>query len=220
MKGTIKVAYWDTAQGNPPRLVGEIKGTPTIKFIRPAKKNKKDSNKKKTVVDYNAERKAPDMIKFAGVQQPNYVVKINSKKDLDTFATKADGYALPKVLVFSKDPSTSPVTKSLSTEFRRRLMIAEVRASKPNKDLVAKFGLEAWLSDAKAEKNVIVTLAGDGLDGEYTMMKKGEAPAKFNFKGATAYLSKIALDKPYFEHELFLTKQSADDSTAGDKTEL
>ena len=57
-----QVAYWDTAQGNPPRLFGQIRGTPTIKFVVPSKKNKRTSNKKKSISDYNGEREAPAMM--------------------------------------------------------------------------------------------------------------------------------------------------------------
>ena len=48
MKNNVKIAYWDTAQGNPPRLVGQIRGTPTIKFIYPSPKNKKTASSKST----------------------------------------------------------------------------------------------------------------------------------------------------------------------------
>jgi hypothetical protein len=49
MKGTAKIAYWDTEQGaNPPRLIGQIKGTPTIKLFYPKTKKNKNNKKKKT----------------------------------------------------------------------------------------------------------------------------------------------------------------------------
>ena len=61
MKGTAKIAYWDTAAGHrPPALLGEIKGTPTIRLFKPkAKKNR--FNRKKNVLTYNFERKKKDM---------------------------------------------------------------------------------------------------------------------------------------------------------------
>ena len=39
-------------------MLGEIRGTPTIKLLRPKRKAK--TNKTKDVVDYNMERKADD----------------------------------------------------------------------------------------------------------------------------------------------------------------
>ena len=59
MKGFVKIAYWDTEKSGPvPNILGEIRGTPTIKLLRPKRKAKK--NKQKDVVDYNMERKADD----------------------------------------------------------------------------------------------------------------------------------------------------------------
>lgn len=55
----MKIAYWDTEKsGQAPGELGEIRGTPTIKLLRPKRKAKK--NKQKEVVDYNMERKADD----------------------------------------------------------------------------------------------------------------------------------------------------------------
>lgn len=77
MKGTVKIAYWDTEQGaNPPRLIGQIKGTPTIKFIYPNdKKNKANTNKKKIVVDYQGARELKPMMDYAESKMPSYVEK-------------------------------------------------------------------------------------------------------------------------------------------------
>lgn len=50
MKGTAKIAYWDTEQGaNPPRLIGQIKGTPTIKLFYPKAKKKQKQQKENCV---------------------------------------------------------------------------------------------------------------------------------------------------------------------------
>ncbi len=60
VKGFVKIAYWDTEKnsGPAPFVLGEIRGTPTIKLLRPKRKAK--TNKQKDVVDYNMERKAAD----------------------------------------------------------------------------------------------------------------------------------------------------------------
>jgi hypothetical protein len=59
VKGLVKIAYWDTEKsGSAPGILGEIRGTPTIKLLRPKRKAK--TNKQKDVVDYNMERKADD----------------------------------------------------------------------------------------------------------------------------------------------------------------
>ena len=153
-----------TASGNPPRLVGPIRGTPTIKFIYPSKKNKRTTNKKKIVSDYNGERKSEAMYEFAASRMPNGVQRINGVKEFSKFAAKADKYALPKLLLVTREGRTSVEAKSLSTELRRRALVGEIRASKPNKDLIAKFGLDDWLADKSGPKTVVVALKGEGTD--------------------------------------------------------
>jgi len=201
MKGAVKIAYWDTAQGNPPRLVGQIRGTPTIKFIYPSKKNKRNSNKKKIVSDYNGERKADAMYAFAAGRMPNSIQRVNSKKSFDAFAEKADKYALPKLVLVTKESSSTVEAKSLSTEVRRRALVAEVRASKPNKDIIAGLNLDDWLRDKSGPKTVVVALKGEGTTGKAIPMKvSGKYPA-FKLKTAKKFFAKFALKKPYYEDE-------------------
>jgi len=201
MKGAVKIAYWDTAQGNPPRLVGQIRGTPTIKFIYPSKKNKRTTNKKKIVSDYNGERKADGMYEFAASRMPNGVQRINSAKDFAKFAAKADKYALPKLVLITREGRTTVEAKSLSTEIRRRALVGEIRASKPNKDMIAKFGLDDWLTDRSGPKTVVVALKGDGTDGGVIPMKKRGKYPKFKLSVIQKFAERIALKKPYFEDE-------------------
>lgn len=202
MKGAVKIAYWDTAQGNPPRLVGQIRGTPTIKFIYPNdKKNKRNTNKKKIVSDYNGERKAQAMYEFAAGRMPNYLNRISSTRDLEKFGNKADQYALPKVILVTKEPRSSTISKSLSTTFRRRALVAEVRATKPNKEVIEKLGLKDWLSDSSAPKTVAVAFREEGLDGVSVPMKKKGQFVKFRLSVAEKFFAKVALQKPYYEDE-------------------
>ena len=146
-------------------MVGPIRGTPTIKFLYPSKKNKRNTNKKKIISDYQGERKLDAMYEFAASRMPNGVQRINSARDFDKFASKADKYALPKLVLVTRESRTTVEAKSLSTELRRRALVAEVRASKPNKDLIAKFGLKDWLSDKSGPKTVVVAIKGEGTDG-------------------------------------------------------
>lgn len=201
MKGAVKIAYWDTAQGNPPRLVGQIRGTPTIKFLYPSKKNKRNSNKKKIVSDYNGERKAEAMYAFAAGRMPNSIQRVNSKKSFETFAEKADKYALPKLVLVTKESSSTVEAKSLSTEVRRRALVAEVRASKPNKDIIAGLNLDDWLRDKSGPKTVVVALKGEGITGKAVPMKVGGKYPAFKLKTAKKFFTKFALEKPYYEDE-------------------
>ena len=137
MKGTAKIAYWDTEQrGRPPALLGEIKGTPTIRLFKPkVKKNR--FNRKKTVLTYNFERKKKDMKRFVDANLANFLEKIKDTKSFELFAEKAERHGLPKALVFSKAKTTTPLLKYVSTEYRRRMLIGVVKLSKGTKTLHA-----------------------------------------------------------------------------------
>lgn len=90
-------------------------------------------------MDYNQERKAKDMKQFLDYQMPNFIEKVNGSNDFTKFVDKATRNGLPQVLVFTSKPKTSSLTKYLSTEFRRRLLIAEIHPSKNNKELMEKY---------------------------------------------------------------------------------
>jgi len=144
VKGTIKVAHWDTqTSGRPPRVLGEIKGTPTIRFFKPKPKQKPiGSNSQKIVTDYNGERKGVDMKRWVDYMMPNYIEEIvNGMKDLEKFSSKAARNGLPQVLLFPSKDKTMPLVKFLSTEFRRKILLGEVKPSKNNKDVMDKFGV-------------------------------------------------------------------------------
>lgn len=51
---------------------------------------------------------------------------------------KADKYGLPRVLVFC-DGGTKPVLKAMSTEYRRRLLVAEIRKNRKNRVLIQRY---------------------------------------------------------------------------------
>lgn len=141
MKGTVKIAYWDTEQrGSRPRILGEIKGTPTIRLFKPVTKQG-NSNKKKVVLDYNQERKAKDMKKFVDYAMPDFIEHIKGEKGRFTFEEKALRNGLPQVLLFTSKSGTSPLTKFLSTEFRRRILLAQVEPSKTNAPVIEKYGI-------------------------------------------------------------------------------
>lgn len=141
MKGFVKIAYWDTEKsGGAPPILGEIRGTPTIKLLRPKRKGK--SNKQKDVVDYNLERKASEMESFALSLIPSYVERVNGPEEFQKYHEKADKYGLPKVIWFSKDRMTTNELKFLSAEFRKRVLIAQVPyTKKDNRKLFLEYGV-------------------------------------------------------------------------------
>jgi len=141
VKGFVKIAYWDTEKsGSAPGILGQIKGTPTIKLIRPKRKAK--TNKQKDVVDYNMERKADDMSSFALDLMPSFVERVNGPEDFTKFKNKAKKFGLPMMLVFANDRRILNEMKFLSTEFRRRVLIAQIPFSKKeNKNIFFEYGV-------------------------------------------------------------------------------
>jgi len=169
-----------------PRLIGQIRGTPTIKYIYPNnRKNKPGSNKRKIVLDYQGAREMKAMRDYAETKMPNYVERIRSKKKLSAFIEKANKYGLPKAILFTKLRKTSSSLKALSTEFRRRMLIGEVRAGKHNKPI-----FDHYKDYVKSLPACIVL----GEDGEkHTVFGK-----KPTFNRLKLWFSKFALKKQYF----------------------
>ena len=195
VKGTAKVAYWDTeGSGRPPRILGEIKGTPSIRLFKPKKKS--PDNRRKDVVDYNYERKAVDLKRFLDKEMPNFVEKVNGKGDFRSYEEKAERNGLPKAILFASKARTSSLTKYLSTEFRRRLLFAEVFPTKANKEIMERFGVK----DLPA---LIVfphsTDAGEGVGTD----SAAATPIRFEGDGFTrnkllSFLSKHALKEKFY----------------------
>ena len=180
-KNVVKVAYWDTTSSGPtPRIVGQIQGTPTIKIFTPVmKKNKK--NRKKVVLDYQYERKAKAMINFAYSKMNSFVEVISNPKKYEKYVEKSNKFGLPKALLFTKSTSTKPLLKYMSTEFRRKLLIGEVRMTKVNKSILKQYSI-AFGADTT------LLLVNDG-GGEHEVYSKG----KFTFNKVRNFLQKHAL---------------------------
>lgn len=135
----VRVAYWDVEQGaQTPRLIGSVQGTPTLKLFKP-----KGKRNRKQVIDYQQERKAKDMMQFAARHMPNYVERVVGVAGMEAFDLKADKYGLPRVLVFC-DGGTKPVLKAMSTEYRRRLLLAEIRKNRKNRILIQRYKVKTF----------------------------------------------------------------------------
>jgi len=181
MKRTVNIGYWDTEQGaNPPAIVGQIQGTPTIKFIVPSKKNKKNQFNTKIVSDYNGARETKPMMSYAISKMPNFVEKVNGQAGLEKFLKKADDYGLPKVLVFSKSTTTSSMIKAISTEYRRRALVGEIKATKNNQALVKQYKIKAFPK--------VIVVKTDGSVEEFVK--------KPSFNSLNFFVGKHVLKKP------------------------
>lgn len=176
------MAYWDTEQGaRPPRLIGQVKGTPTIKLFKPKGRGKPT---KKLTMDYNGAREMKPMRDFALGHMPSFVERVTDAKKLAAFDAKAAEYGLPRVLVFSKAAKEfqTALVKWASTEYRARLLIGEVRATKKMKALISKHGVKKFPH--------MVVLPDGG--GDPVVYDKG----RFSFNKVNGFLSKHALGSP------------------------
>ncbi len=205
MKGNVKIAYWDTEQsGRPPALLGQIQGTPTIRYFIPTKKN---FTKKKTM-EYQYERKAKDMKVFVEQNMPNYLESIkNSSSGLTKFQEKATKYNLPQALLFTSKASTLAMSKFFSVEFRRKLLIGEIHPTKPNKELLDKFQITSTPA--------LIIITQDGEEIRYDGTKED-----FTKNKLYKFLSKHALKEPVPIKKKEETPKPEEEEAPKVKTEL
>uniref|UniRef100_A0A6U3AV84 Uncharacterized protein n=1 Tax=Entomoneis paludosa TaxID=265537 RepID=A0A6U3AV84_9STRA len=121
-------------------MLGDFQGTPTIRLYTP-KAKQGNSNSKKIVKDYQYERKAVDMKRFLDENMPNFIERVSGLSDLTKFQDKAQRHGLPQVLLFTSKAKTLSLTKYLSTEFRRRLLLAEIHPTKTNQKVLEQYGI-------------------------------------------------------------------------------
>ncbi|KAL3793342.1 hypothetical protein HJC23_003852 [Cyclotella cryptica] len=88
------------------------------------------------------ERKADDMASFSLDLMPSFVERIVGEDEITKFKNKAAKYGLPMVLFFSEDRRVMNEMKFLSTEFRRRVLVAQIPfTKKENKNIFFEYGV-------------------------------------------------------------------------------
>lgn len=105
--------------------------------------NRKSAKNAKRVEDYQQAREVKDLVRFATSQMPNFVERVKDAKELKAVQAKREEWGLPMVLVFSKSGSTSSTLKSLSTEFRRKLIVVEHKAGKDS-PIAKQYGVQSF----------------------------------------------------------------------------
>ena len=182
LRHTVKVAYVDTEAGPTPQQVGQISGTPTIKAFVPRRASAKNE---KTVVDYDQGREVSELMRFATGRMPNYVEAPADAAALAAFTAKAASWGLPRVLVLSSKSSgsTSTTLKALSAEYRRRVLLAELKAAR-HEALVKRHGVTSFPT--------LLCLPADGGDEALHRFENKEA----SFRRLETFVSKCALRKP------------------------
>lgn len=132
-----------------------------------------------------------DMKRFLDVQMPTFVEKVNGSKELAAFQEKAGRHGLPQVMLFASKANTSPLTKYLSTEFRRRLLLAQINPTKPNKEIMDKYGISELpamvviVPASEGEKDdTVVVYGGNKKDEGFTKNKLQKFLSKYALKNA------------------------------------
>lgn len=179
----MKVAYWDTEQrARPPALLGEIKGTPTIRGFKPRRQS---SANKKEPIDYNHAREVKDLLRFSKMQMPNFAERVESADQLAKVLKKAEEWGLPLALLFSKSTSTSSTIKVLSAEFRRRLIIVDVKQSTRTEALAKKYAVTSF-------PTLLAYPSNHKQDEEPLRFDSSKEPSYFRL---STFFSKVALRK-------------------------
>ena len=115
----------------------QVEGVPTIKTFVPMTR----AEGKKPLIDtYNGERKAKAVIDHARSIMPSFVLSSKAMKNLGALEPG------PLALFFSDKTSASGMTKALSSKFRNRLRVAQMRTGAMagrGDDWAAKCGVES-----------------------------------------------------------------------------
>ena len=175
-------------------------------------------------MDYQNERKASDMKKFLEYQMPDYSDKIKKGMvDLETFHEKGKrNNNIPRAILFTSKSNTSPVTKYLSTQFRRRLLVGEVKVvesskkdgkiSSPNQEILDHYGI----TKLPALVVVVTTTSeesGGNEEEDKVIIYDGDSYSRQRLE---RFLSDYAWKEPYFSPPTKEKKKGNDDEGGGD----
>ena len=161
------VSHWDAARDpNIPTVLGEANQTPTIRAIVPAA-----NGAQRKLVDYHGTRRFPDLLRFSLHWMPDYVARVESLSDVDELEARVA--PAPRLLCFlgiSAEADTPPLLKALSSRYRDRALIVDVRVHETapaGATIAARFGVSALPS--------VVALRGPiGQDGLDSWRHKGQ----------------------------------------------
>ncbi|TPX38506.1 hypothetical protein SeMB42_g06696 [Synchytrium endobioticum] len=181
LKGIAKVVAvdCDDASNRPLCAQYQVQGFPTLKIF---------GENKNSPYDYQGPRTAKGIVDAVIEKLPSYVQLLTGQEsDSDnTGSGKKPSYrtpmnfdnwlslkndTLPKAILISKKPSTPPLFKALSAQFKNRLLLGEFRMGKENRTVVGRLGID----DAPAV--VVIPLHGDPI--VYDGVLKHEGLVKF-----------------------------------------
>ncbi|CAM0136133.1 hypothetical protein VKS41_005474 [Umbelopsis sp. WA50703] len=177
LNGLVKVGAVDCDQDSNKPLCSQygIQGFPTIKLFAPSSDPTKKATKRPT--DYQGPREAKPIVDHLLAIQPSNVrfvkgdaSQVKSKKSisLDNFL-ETDNSTMPKALLFTDKPTTTPLYKALSVDFVDRMLFGEVKKSV--KEAVESFGISNFPT--------LVVLTPDSGAVEYSGKLKKNALEEF-----------------------------------------
>lgn len=126
---------------------------------------------------------------FALDLMPSFVERVNGPQDFEKFKTKATKYGLPMMLFFSEDRRILNEMKFLSTEFRRKVLIAQIPfTKKENKNLFFEYGVRG-----QALLVVPPSIPGEGEHVESQQADVVVFDGKWNLHRLQSFFSEHAL---------------------------
>lgn len=136
MEGLVNVSAINCDEDANKSICGKygIQGFPTLKIMRPVKKNGKRTFK---AIDYNGQRTVKAIVDQLRSDMPSEVRRLESEQ-MKQFLSHRNETA--KVLLFTKKGTISPIFKALSTTYKDQISFAQVRDNQ--KAAVAEFGVE------------------------------------------------------------------------------
>mmetsp|Transcript_10437 Transcript_10437/g.14764 ORF Transcript_10437/g.14764 Transcript_10437/m.14764 type:complete len:191 (-) Transcript_10437:398-970(-) len=165
------------------------------------------------------------MKQFLDQNMPNYIESVrHGMQDLQKFQDKATKHGLPQVLLFTSKAKTSSLTKYLSTEFRRQLLIGEIYPTKKNHEIMEKYGISTndlpallVIPPSSSTTNSTGTSQTEEEQQEQEKEETSDEIVRYDGDGYTknklqSFLSKHALKEKVYPKK----KEKVDASTASD----
>ncbi|GAC97892.1 hypothetical protein PHSY_005480 [Pseudozyma hubeiensis SY62] len=171
LDGVVKLASIDCDDDKNKPTCGKygIQGFPTLKLFPPTKK--------RLPKDYQGPRSAKDIAAYMVDALPLGAKKLKAE-ELQEFAD--EDAETPKVILFSKKPTSSPLYKSLALDFRRSVSFAFLRGDQRPVQAAARIHLGVDVNDDKLPYLIVVPSRADGEELDKSKVKGYTGALKYN----------------------------------------
>lgn len=171
LDGVVKLASIDCDDDKNKPVCGKygIQGFPTLKLFPPTKK--------RLPKDYQGARSAKDIAAYMVDSLPMGAKKLKAE-ELQEYADKES--TTPKVILFSKKPTSSPLYKSLALDFRKSLSFAFLRGDQRPVQAAARLHLGVDVSDDKLPLLIVVPSRADDEELDKSDVKIYTGPLKYH----------------------------------------